>query len=104
MSLDIDSLFPQGASPLNPLALPNENDSYYAATSGDLDSLYEFAAQDSLEGATFGMYGEDLSSPVFTKTVHPNGATYELLTLDELSNSSLGCDDYLSSGGMWMSV
>ena len=108
MSLDTDSFFLQEASPLNPLDLTNDNASYYSATAGDLASFYEFPPQSSLEGGSLEMYDgsvESLSSPPYpSKMVDPNGSTCELLSLEELSNSSLGCDDYISSGSTYMHV
>ena len=107
MSLDTDSFFLQEASPLNPLDLTNDNASYYSATAGDLASFYEFPPHGSLDSGSLDsgsleMYGgsvECLTSPPYSsKMVDPNGSTCELLSLEELSNSSLGCDDYISSG------
>lgn len=102
MSPDTDSFFLQEASLLNPLGLSNDNATYYSATAGDLASLYGLSPQGSLDGGSLEMYGgsvECLSSPPYSsKMVDPNGSTCELLSLEELSNSSLGCDDYISSG------
>ena len=109
MSPDTDNLFPPGGPlPLSPLSISNAGSAqsvYYSATEADFASLYDFPSQSSLDSASYEMYGgssEDVTSPVFTKMVNSSGVSCELLSLEELSNSGMGYDGYLCSGGMYV--
>lgn len=69
----------------------------------DFSSIYDLPAQTLPDKAAFtDMMGgscEDICSPAFTK-MDPNGC--ELLSLDDLSNSEFGYEDYLNSDGMYV--
>lgn len=93
MSLDIDSIFTQGMSPLSPFTIPDRTppSSYYST---DFSSEYDLPTQLSLDEASFEMFGGgDIDSPVLNK-MDSVGATGELLSLEELTY-----DDYCSSEG-----
>ena len=109
MSPDTDSLFASGPLPLSPLALSNQNSpsSYYSASDADFATLYDLPAQPPFNSSSLELYSgsnEDINSPVFSKMVDPSGGTCELLSLSDISNSALGYDDYLCSGGMFLKM
>ena len=106
MSPDTDSLFASGPLPLSPLALSNQisPSSYYSASDADFATLYHLPAQPPFNSSSLELYSssnEDINLPVFSKMVDPRGGTCELLSLSDISNSELGYEDYLCSGGMF---